>query len=195
MGGRRLVCPLTGARWNFYIFMVVGKRLNITGPAMAFVTTTVKDWQPVFSDLRIANLTLKQLDETLNHYHVSLVAYVLMPSHIHLLLGFREIKKLSEVIQSFKGLSAKKLRGLLLQESFATFYDGQRFNFWKPRFDDFIVSSEEKFKIKIEYIHNNPVKAGLVSQPTGYTLSSANDWLKRETGILPVDKNWTWNEE
>lgn len=161
---------------------------------MAFVTTTVKDWQPVFSDLRIANLILRQLDETLRHYQVSLAAYVLMPSHIHLLLGFRNIEKLSEVIQSFKGLSAKKLRKLLLQDTFAIFYDGERFNFWKPCFDDLIIFSEKQFRIKIDYIHNNPVKAGLVSQPADYALSSASDRLTGEAGILPVDRNWAWIE-
>ena len=162
---------------------------------MAFVTTTVKDWQPVFSDLSIANLILRQLDETLTHYKASLAAYVVMPSHIHALLGFRNIEKLSEVIQSFKGLSAKKLRELLPQDDFAIFYNGDKFTFWKPRFDDLIIWSEKQFRIKIDYIHNNPVKAGLVNQPVDYIFSSAKDWLKGEAGILPVDRNWTWLEE
>lgn len=162
---------------------------------MAFVTTTVKNWAPVLSDQNLAKLVLRQLDETLTHYKASLAAYVVMPSHIHALLGFSKIEKLSEVIQSFKGLSAKSLKSMLSQREFAIFYDGERFNFWKPRFDDLIIWSEKQFRIKIDYIHNNPVKAGLVNQPVDYIFSSAKDWLKGEAGIIPVDRNWTWLEE
>ena len=162
---------------------------------MAFVTTTVKNWAPVLSDQNLAKLVLRQLDETLNHYKASLAAYVVMPSHIHALFGFRKIEKLSEVIQSFKGLSAKKLRELLPQDDFAIFYNGDKFTFWKPRFDDLIILSEKQFRIKIDYIHNNPVKAGLAKQPVDYAFSSAKDWLKGEAGIIPIDRNWTWLEE
>ena len=172
--------------------MVVRKRLELTGPAMAFVTTTVKDWNPIFSDSRFAIPTLKQLDETLTFHKVSLTAYVLMPSHLHVLLGFKNIEKLSEVIQSFKSLSSKRLRTHLPQKEFSVFYDGEKFQLWKPRFDDLIIWSEKQFRIKIDYIHNNPVKAGLVERAGDYTFSSARDWMDGVTGIIPVDKSWSW---
>ena len=99
---------------------------------------------------------------------------------------------MSEVIQSFKGLSAKRLRILLPQKEFPVLYDGHKFQLWKPRFDDLIIWSEKQFRIKIDYIHNNPVKAGLAGSSVDYTFSSARDWLDEETGILSVDKNWSW---
>jgi putative transposase len=175
--------------------MVVRKRLQLTGTAMAFVTTTAKNWTPIFSDPRIAMPTLYQLNETLSFYHVSLAAYVLMPSHLHTLLGFRNIVMMSEVIQSFKSLSSKRLRELLPQKEFAVFYNAEKFQLWKPRFDDLIIWSEKQFRIKIEYIHRNPVKAGLVASEVDYSLSSAGDWMGEGKGIIPVDKNWSWTGE
>ncbi len=140
---------------------------------MAFITTTAKDWTPIFSNPKFAFSTLQQLNETLAFYQVSLAAYVLMPTHLHTLLGFRNIETMSEVIQSFKSLSSKRLRLLLPQREFPVFYDGDKFQLWKPRFDDLIIWSEKQFRIKINYIHNNPVKAGLVKREVDYSFSSA----------------------
>lgn len=162
---------------------------------MVFVTTTVKDWVPIFSNENCALLTLNQLHETLSHYRVSLVAYVLMPSHIYLLLGFKEIENLSLVIQSFKRITARKLKPTLPSDLVNKFIIDGKYNLWKPRFDDLIIWSEKQFKIKIDYIHNNPVKAGLVKKPTDYVYSSVNDWLLDRVGILPVDKDWEWIKE
>jgi len=67
--------------------------------------------------------------------------------------------------------------------------------FWKPRFDDLIIWSEKQFRIKVNYIHNNPVKAGLVERPIDYAFSSATDWLLDKPGLVPVDKEWTWSDE
>jgi hypothetical protein len=55
-----------------------------------------------------------------------------------------------------------------------------RFVFWKQRFDDLVIWLEKQFRIKVDYIHNNPVKAGLVERAVDYPYSSARDWL---TGI------------
>jgi hypothetical protein len=65
-----------------------------------------------------------------------------------------------------------------------------RFSLWKPRFDDVIIISEEQMRTKLNYIHNNPVKAGLVSNPEDDRYTSAGDWLDNRPGLLPIDKNW-----
>lgn len=174
--------------------MVVRKRLELSGPAMAFVTTTIRNWNPIFADDNLARMALEQLRETLAFYKVLVAAFVLMPSHLHALLGFKKIEELSKVIQSFKGLTAKKLRPIMPQNKFPNFYQGEQFNLWRPRFDELIVWSEKQFNVKINYIHNNPVKAGLCDLAVDFRYSSAADWIKGENGIIRVDKNWSWQE-
>jgi REP element-mobilizing transposase RayT len=159
---------------------------------MVFVSTTVKDWIPVFADEACANTVLDQLRQTISRHQLCLCAYVLMPSHLHALLGFREIERLSQVMQSFKSLSARRIKLLLPQELSEAFDRSGEFVFWRPRFDDLIIWSEKQFRIKTDYIHNNPVKAGLVKLPTDYSFSSAGDWLMDKEGLIPVDKEWTW---
>jgi putative transposase len=174
--------------------MAAQQRLDLSGPAMVFVTTTVQHWTPVFADKRLARLMTGQLHETLEKYEISMCAYVVMPSHFHALLGFPEIDRLSKVMRAIKSMSARRIQPFLSAEQRTVFSRNGQYLFWKRRFDDLIIWSERQFIIKAEYIHNNPVKAGLVEQSTNYVFSSATDWLLGEPGIIPVDKTWKWQD-
>lgn len=172
--------------------MPIRKRLDIKGSALAFVTTAVNEWQTVFSEPLVAEATLSQLAETSSLFGVSVVGYVLMPHHFHGLLGFKQIEKLSPFMQTFKSLSARRTRELLTSAEIASLTRSGRFSLWQPRFDDLIITSQEQLKIKLDYIHTNPVRAGLVTEPTDWRYSSARDWLGLGNGQVPIDKNFSW---
>ncbi len=135
-------------------------------------------------------MIIEQLQETLPIFQAAIIAYVIMPSHVHLLLGLREIEKLSKCIQSFKSLTSRRIRKMMLPE-----LAGNDFKLWRPRFDDLIVRSERHLRIKIEYIHNNPVKAGLVQKAEDWKYSSAVDWLTEGSGLIKIDKGYQWLTE
>jgi len=172
--------------------MVVRKRLNIKGQALVFVTITVQGWKPVFSNDIIAETILNQFDESLEYYNVSLIGYVLMPSHLHALLGFKKVEYLSKFVQSFKILSTKRVKSIKELIPFNITVVNGRISLWKPRFDDTIIISEKQFKIKLDYIHNNPVKAGLVRSPEDWLYSSASEWLLDKPSRLRIDKEFNW---
>ena len=69
------------------------------------------------------------------------------------------------------------------------FIDNGRFRFWMRGYDDLGIYSERQFRIKLEYIHNNPLKAGLVGRAEDYVFSSARDWIDGSTGLITVDKS------
>ena len=170
--------------------MAVRKRLNLTGPAVVFVTTTVYDWKPILSRKDVAGVIVEQLRETLSVFQVAVISYVVMPSHVHLLLGFRQVENLSRCVQSFKSLASRKIKEMRLIELADNDY-----KVWKPRFDDLIIRSEKQLRIKMEYIHNNPVKAGLVRIGEDWRYSSAVDWLTAKRGLLRIDKEFRWMTE
>jgi putative transposase len=172
--------------------MPIRKRLKIEGQALVFVTTTTNNRVPVFNDKTIAFEVINQFSESLEYFKVSLVAYNLMPSHLHALLGFKNIEKLSKFMQSFKILSSKRIKQLIGQNEISRFLVDGGFRFWRPRYDEFIITSEKQFKTKLEYIHDNPVKAGLANNSYGWKYSSAIDWLTDKKGILEIDKDFSW---
>ncbi|SYZ73560.1 conserved hypothetical protein [Candidatus Zixiibacteriota bacterium] len=170
--------------------MVVRRRLKITGPALVFITITTKDRTPYFSNQEFALACLNQLRRELEQFRISAVGYVLMPTHLHGLFGFGEISVLSEFVHGFKRRSALRIKDILMQKGGIGCH-GQ-FNLWKPRFDDLIITSEEQFRIKLNYIHQNPVKAGLAVSQTGWKYSSAGDYSGEKNGPLDIDRDFRW---
>jgi len=83
-------------------------------------------------------------------YEFEVVGYVVMPEHVHLLVG-----------EPGKGLLAVGLQALKLSVAKRA---GQR-PFWQSRYYDFNVFTAAKRFEKLHYMHANPVKRGLVSQP------------------------------
>lgn len=172
--------------------MVIRRRLNITGRATVFITTTVVEHIPLFHDSHCAEAVLRQFEETVTHFDATVIACVLMSSHLHALIGFNRVENMSRMLQSFKSLSSRVLKELIPPHQSKRFSSGGKFGIWKPRYDDVVIWSEKQFRVKTEYIHNNPVKSGLVSNSVEYPYSSAGDWLLGKPGLVRIDKNWTW---
>jgi putative transposase len=59
--------------------------------------------------------------------------------------------------------------------------------FWQPRFHDFNVYSRYKLRQKLEYMHENPVKRGLVKNPGEWIWSSFWFYEKGEPGLVKID--------
>jgi putative transposase len=173
--------------------MPVNRLKEIRGPALVFVSTTVIDWAPILTG-ETASVVIRQFAETTERFKVSIIGYVLMPSHLHALLGFREIKQLSKFMQSFKGLSSRAVKGTIFKSGSIQQFEGDGFKLWKRRFDDVIIESEKQFRTKLDYIHTNPVRAGLVESPTDWVYSSAKDWLTVEMGPVRIDKVFSWHD-
>ena len=168
--------------------MVIRRHLSVEIPGLAYVTTTVTDWIPIFAHDQAALIAVKQLEETCCSFKASIVGYVLMPSHLHAIINLGSILDLTTVVQTFKSLTSRKIKQLTFSEKNPKFYHKGRFRFWKPRFDDFIIRNEELFWIKLNYIHENPVRAGLVPAATDYHYSSAKDWILGEEGLTKIDR-------
>lgn len=113
-----------------------------------------------------------------------------MHSHIHLLLGFRNVTLLPKVMQAFKSLTTRRVKTLELGDYRESLTQDGTFNLWMRRFDDLIIYTEKQFRIKLDYIHTNPVRAALVAEPCDFEFSSACDWNGVRKGIIPVDKEF-----
>ncbi len=90
--------------------MTVSRKVKLAGPNLGFVTTSIINWIPVFADYECAYIAANQLKETANIMNVAIVGYVIMPSHIHALLGFKDMAMLVPFMQSFKSLTSRALK-------------------------------------------------------------------------------------
>jgi putative transposase len=63
--------------------------------------------------------------------------------------------------------------------------------FWQPRYYDFNVWSEGNRVEKLRYIHNNPVKRGLVANPEEWAWSSSRHYASGEESVVEIESWWT----
>ena len=130
--------------------------------AVYFLTTRLKPKGLTLSatERAIVRQTILDLAE---EEGFKLYAYVIMPDHLHILL--KPMKdSISRVMKLIKGRSSRKInRGVL----------------WQRGYFDFLVLSEEKFKEKFNYIHNNAVKSRLADRAEDYPYSSAQVYKEK----------------
>src|ERR1700735_1886021 len=129
-----------------------------------FITCSCYRRRPLLGTARKRNVFLKILDEVRERYRFSLVGYVVMPEHIHLLISEPKVGNTSTGMQALKQRVARSLRRksrrrnpnqlpLWLDERGA-----MPRSFWQRRFYDFNVWSGKKRIEKLNYMHMNPVK-------------------------------------
>ncbi|MEZ5357853.1 MAG: transposase [Candidatus Zixiibacteriota bacterium] len=138
--------------------MVLRKDLHLEQSHAVFITTTILRHFPIFNHKNIAEAFLYQFRETLQFFNVEAIGYVLMPSHLHAILHFPKVIQMPKFMQSLKSLSSRKIYRMLNREMIEKFTVNGRFRLWNPRYDDVYIYSTLQFRIKLEYIHNNPVK-------------------------------------
>jgi putative transposase len=117
---------------------------------------------------------------------------VVMPEHVHLLIGEPSKGDPSKVLQVLKQKVSRSLRGKRiswsgqLRSSFAGGISESR-AFWQRRFYDFNVWSEKKLREKFVYMHANPVRRKLVTHPKDWPWRSWSHYAKGGRGLIAID--------
>jgi putative transposase len=92
-----------------------------------------------------------------------LLAWVVMPNHIHALIETKESWPLERALHGWKGYTAKQMNAVLERQG----------PLWEREYHDRYVRDEVPLGNAVLYVHNNPVKAGLVERPEDWRYSSA----------------------
>ena len=165
-----------------------------------FITTTVMHFARVFSLGESYNIILRDSLRYVVHVHSArLFAFVFMPSHLHLLIDLPDAESISDLMRDFKKFTSTKVRQQLDKDGHAIWIDelrrnasgrGHIFKLWEDRFDDVIVETEPSFSTILEYIHDNPVRAGLVKRQEDWPYSSARNYISNDFSFLEVSMDW-----
>jgi REP element-mobilizing transposase RayT len=97
----------------------------------------------------------------------ALVAWCVMPTHVHIVMEQVVGHSLSDVVQKWKSISAHEINKVELRKG----------RLWQPEYFDRFMRSEQQFEWTVAYVENNPVAAGLVTKAEDWCFSSAR-WRK-----------------
>lgn len=130
-----------------------------------FITFSCHHRKPYLNTPAARDTFLDSLERTRSHYQFEVLGYVVMPEHVHLLVSEPPDDLLSKALQALKISVSRRLT--------------ER-PFWQARYYDFNVFTHDKRVEKLKYMHRNPVKRGLVTQPEDWRWSSYRHYLLEE---------------
>ncbi len=166
-----------------------------------FLTITVIEWIDIFTKEEYFKIIIDSFKYCRKNKGLLLYEYVIMPNHIHLIVGSKEKYKLSQIIRDFKRHTTKEIIKLLevdnrryilnlVKNSFSKKLGTEKQIWQRENCPEVIVS--EKFSIqKIQYIHNNPVKKGFVTRPEDWSYSSARNRILNNNTLIELDNLWS----
>ena len=150
-----------------------------------YFTATILDWQHLLKPDKYKDIIMQSLQFLVREKRAELNAFVIMSNHIHLIWQIQAGHKRENVQRDFlKYTSQTIMRDLELNHQqvlkvFEVDAKDRKYQVWQRNPLSIDLWTKEVFIQKIEYIHNNPVTAGICSYPEQYKYSSAKFY---ETG-------------
>jgi len=165
--------------------------------ATYFLTFTIVDWVDVFTRKEYKIVVADSLNYCIAHKGLEIFAWCMMSNHLHLVCCAKEGYLLSDIIRDFKKFTAKAILDkienepesrrdwMLYRFEFAGKFDRQvsKYRFWQDKSHAIELENGEMIKQRINYIHDNPVRAMIVKRPEDYLFSSACDYTG-EKGLV-----------
>ena len=160
-----------------------------------FITCTVHQWVDVFTRKDYVEILLNSIRYCQKNKGLMVYAWVVMTNHIHMIIS-SDKEKLSDIIRDFKKYTATKIvesirvneresrKNLLLW----LLRKDDKVVFWQDGYHGEEIVTPQFYESKLNYIHLNPVRAGIVEKEEEYVYSSCADHYGTRKGLLELTK-------
>ncbi len=160
--------------------------------AVYFITCTVNKWVDIFTRKVYIDIVVESLNYCALHKGLIIYGYVIMSNHVHLLLQAKE-ENLSDILRDFKKFTSQTIVRTVEENNnesrrswmlwlFKETDENKKvsFQFWRPDNHPELCYQLSFMWQKLEYIHKNPVRAGMVIKAEEFIHSSAADYFYGE---------------
>ena len=182
-----------------YLVLFMSKYIARDPDKAYFITMTIVEWIDLFTRLNHKITIIDALKYCQQEKGLEVYAYVIMPSHLHMLCRVKEGYKFSSFIRDFKKHTSRELiknileapesrREWLLQkfrQSALVVNKDQEYKLWQDGYHAIDTWSHQFIYQKLNYIHNNPVEDKIVEKPEDYMFSSARNYAGLD-GLLDI---------
>jgi hypothetical protein len=173
----------------------------VEGVGLYYVTFSIIEWLPVFIDETACKIITDSLNFCIQKKHLGVNTYVIMPTHFHAILfdvefNAERLKHTLDDMRKFTGRQLLDHAAAHLPKSFTEEFqnhagkDRER-RLWQPTQHAVGITTSGFWKQKMDYIHHNPCRKGLVLRPEDWLFSSARYWLTGEPNDVQLaDVGW-----
>ena len=167
-----------------------------------FISFATVGWTDVFTRIEYKDIFVESLRYCQQQKGLELFGWCLMTNHAHLLARAKEGYRLQDTMRDLKKFTSKQIIKAISENPkesrkewlLAMFGNAGRFNpnnrkfqFWRQDNHPIECFTAEVMQQKLDYIHNNPVKEGIVEFPEQYIYSSASNYADKN-GLLNVER-------
>ena len=148
-----------------------------------YLTSVAHDRLPIFRTGEVKKVVCDAFDEARRSGSILIFAFVIMIDHTHLLTD--NARGMSDVLRFLNGIAARRVINYLKEGGFhsslqklriADRSDTQKYSVYQHHPNALRITGEDAFMQKVNYIHQNPVRAGLAEHPDDYLYSSSRQW-------------------
>jgi len=166
-----------------------------------FITLTLVEWIDLFSREKYKELIMDSLKFCISNKGLTVHAYVIMTNHIHLIVSAKEGVDLTTVVRDFKRYTAKVIYETLESDQNESRRNwllwilkcqgkksssNQNMKVWQHENHPILLDTNKMIDDRLEYLHQNPVEAGICYTPEDYKYSSAG-FYAGEIGLLDIE--------
>lgn len=170
---------------------------NIITEYPQFFTATNLEWKKLLKPDKYKDIIIESLRFLVKEKRIILYAFVIMENHLHLIWQMQAGIKPDDVQRDFLKYTAQKIKKDLMVNHpavlsrFKVKTKDRQYQFWERNALSIELSTEKVFQQKLNYLHNNPVMAGLCTLPEQYRYSSASlyELNKTEWEFLTHEKD------
>ncbi|WP_321286502.1 transposase [uncultured Sunxiuqinia sp.] len=165
-----------------------------------FVSFAVQGWVDVFTRNEYKNILVENLDYCQKHKGLELFAWCIMTNHVHLIVRAKEGHLLPDILRDFKKFTSKAIIEAIVENQGESRKEWMLYRFrYTGKFDNriktykfcqetnhaILLDNTRLIEQRINYTHENPVRAMIVSRAEDYLYSSARDYAG-EKGFVNV---------
>ncbi len=152
-----------------------------------FVTFSCYRRRRFLDDDRCKRIVLGILNSQLTLQSACCAGFVVMPDHVHAIVWFSQPNQLNYFMKQWKQRSSVQLKNFIQEHlpSYAKHIDPAD-PLWQRKYYPFHIYSREKLEEKLNYMHLNPVRAGLAQQAEDWPWSSARWYLQGKSVGVPL---------
>jgi len=166
-----------------------------------FITFATESWVDVFTRQEYKEIILDSIKHCQSKKGLILYAWCLMTNHIHLIVGRKGKEKIEDIIRDFKkytsvhicraieGNDRESRKSWMLNIFRMAAKESKKhmnYKFWQNEYHPVELVDNYMIEQKLDYVHENPVKEGIVERPEDYLYSSARDYAGIK-GLLEIE--------
>ncbi len=165
-----------------------------------YITNVIYNRLPIFTRPSFVVPIIDSLNFYRYKQSYKVLGYVIMPDHFHILIWPYGDVPVSDMMRDLKRFTSGRIARQAEVEEKKEWLEAFRaagekteradYKVWQDGYWDKNIFSEKMLRQKLNYIHNNPIRAGLVESPDKYPYSSFRNYELDDEALIEIDKDW-----